>query len=397
MRNSAPISRRTIIKGAGVSLALPWMEAMQAASIPVAKRFCAIQFPFGVAMPTDQAPDRCWGWFPLGKGGEDFVLTKPLAPLESVIDRASIFSGLSHPLCRSLDGHDSGDSFLTATPLKQGTFKNSISLDQLIADRIGHQSRFRSMTLSTDGGVGPKTRTTTLSYDAEGQAIPALSEPKVIFEQMFGRKADSGSVLDAVGEQTKTLQKNLGRNDRLKLEEFQASVREVEQRVADAHKGPEAYLTAMYDLMFLALQTDATRVITYQIGSMGPSRARAFPLAMGFKQGWHELAHFASAEAQGRFDQFLTAQLARFLGRLRETQEGAGSLLDHTQILYGSTNSETHVNRNYPLVLAGGSHEHGQFHRLSESIPLSNLFVSILNEMGITDRQFADSTGRLKV
>ncbi len=165
---------------------------------------------------------------------------------------------------------------------------------------------------------------------------------------------------------------------------------------------PREYLNAIYDLQFLAFQTDLTRISTYQIGSYGPSRARTFPAVLGLKPDWHGLAHAAGKkggpENIGRFDQFLTENLARFLTRLKETPEGEGSLLDRTLVLYGSSNSRTHQNRNYPLLLAGGGGlglRHNQFLHFDEKTPMSNLFVTMLQALGVETESFVDSTGRL--
>ena len=429
------ISRRTALKATGVSISLPWLEAMGAKTTDLGnlpKRFCAIQFPFGVAMPKENSEYRKWGWFPKGEG-KDYQLTEPLKPLENLMDSVSIFGGLSHPRCRSMNGHDTSDIFLTANNLAKITYKNTISLDQLIAGHIGKHTRMDSLTLSTDGGVGPRTRTTTLSYSKDGQPIPALSEPKLIFQRLFGqdqsskqnqlRLETSASILDLVMDQSKSLRKKLGYADQQKLDEYETSVRKVEQKVDSAQKWmniqlpevdaksisldatpntPEDYLTAIYDLLFLAFQTDLTRVATYQVGSMGPSKARNFPTSIGLKGDWHGLAHGAGkndgAEKLGKFDQYMTSHLSRFLNRLKETPEGDSNLLDRTQILYGSTNSKTHVNRNFPLLLAGGNKlglKHGQYLRFEEKTPLSNLFVSILQAMELPIDQFVDSTGTL--
>lgn len=429
------ITRRTVLRGAGVSLALPWMEAMAtkgaSASAGLPRRFCAIQFPFGVAMPKEDSPDRPWGWFPRGEG-KDYELSNPLKPLAPIMDEVSILGGLSHPRCRSMNGHDTGDIFLTANNLAKVTYQNTISIDQLIANRIGDQTRHHSLTLSTDGGVGPRTRTTTLSYNADGQPIPALADPGQIFRRLFARDQasesdrrkleNSGSILDLVLDQSRSLRNQLGRADQIKLDEYETSVREVEQRVEKSRAwlqvplpevdpssidlevspdSPKEYLTAIYDLMFLAFQTDLTRVITYQLGSMGPSRARNFPSSVGLKD-WHSLAHGANkkggAEKLGKFDQFMTGQLVRFLTRMRDTEEGEGNLLDNTQVLYGSSNSKTHVNRNFPLLHAGGSKlgiKHGHYLRFPESVPMSNLFVTMMQAMGIEENHFVDSTGSL--
>lgn len=416
-------------------MALPWLEAMGApnsTSAELPRRMCAILFPFGIAMPKDNAEDRNWGWFPTGKG-KDYQLTNVLEPLQPLMDDVSIFQGLSHPRCRAMNGHDTGDTFLTANNLAPVTYQNTVSLDQLAAKHIGKQTRLASLTLSTDGGVGPRTRTTTLSYTDKGQPIPALSDPKQIFERLFGQDGasrkdrrklrNSESILDLVKDQAKSLRRNLGIADQRKLSEFETSVREVEQRVERSRSwldvplpkvdrdsigldatvdAPKEYLKAIYDLQFLALQTDLTRITTYQIGSYGPSRARKFPGVLGLKPDWHGLAHGAGKkggpENIGRFDQFLAENLARFLSRLKETPEGDGSLLDRTLVLYGSSNSRTHQNRNYPLLLAGGRNlglRHNQFLHFDDKTPMSNLFVTMLQALGLESESFVDSTGTL--
>lgn len=435
MKKSWHIDRRTALKAAGVSLALPWLEVMGAdRTVPqeLPRRMCAILFPFGIAMPKDADADRQWGWFPTGQG-KDYQLTNVLQPLAPLMDDVSIFQGLSHPRCRAMNGHDTGDTFLTANNLAPVTYQNTISLDQVAAQQIGKQTRIASLTLSTDGGVGPRTRTTTLSYTDKGQPIPALSEPKQIFERLFGqdgasekdrqRLQNSGSILDLVLDQSKSLRRNLGIADQRKLSEFETSVREVEERIESSSRwldvplpkvdgnslvldattdAPKDYLKTIYDLQFLAFQTDLTRITTYQIGSYGPSRARTFPGVLGLKPDWHGLAHAAGKkggpENIGRFDQFLAENLARFLTRLKETPEGDGNLLDRTLVLYGSSNSRTHQNRNYPLLLAGGRKlglRHNQFLHFDEKTPMSNLFVTMLQALGLETERFVDSTGTL--
>nr|WP_261341276.1 DUF1552 domain-containing protein [Rhodopirellula sp. SM50] len=393
---------------------------------------CAILFPFGIAMPKDDAEDRKWGWFPTGKG-KDYQLTNVLQPLQPLREELSIFHGLSHPRCRAMNGHDTGDTFLTANSLAPVTYQNTISLDQYAASRIGQETRLASLTLSTDGGVGPRTRTTTLSYTDKGQPIPALSDPKQVFERLFGQDGaskqdrsklqNSESILDLVMDQSKSLRHKLGVADQRKMSEFETSVREVEHRIQRSSSwldiplphvdrdsialdatvdAPKEYLKAIYDLQFLAFQTDLTRISTYQIGSYGPSRARAFPGVLGLKPDWHGLAHAAGKkggpENIGRFDQFLVENLARFLTRLKETPEGDGSLLDRTLVLYGSSNSRTHQNHNYPLLLAGGGGlglRHNQFLHFDEETPMSNLFVTMLQALGMETESFVDSTGSL--
>ncbi len=434
MKKSWHLSRRTALKAAGVTLALPWLESM-ATSAGVGKmprRMCSIMFPFGIAVPKDDAPDREWGWFPTGSG-KDYRLSRVLQPLHPLMEDVSIIGGLSHPRCRSMNGHDTGDTFLTANNLQGVTYQNSISLDQLAAQHLGDRTRIASLALSTDGGVGPRTRSTTLSYTAKGQPIPSLCDPRQIFERLFGQDGASlsdrrklentGSILDLVRDQSKSLIRNLGTADKRKLDEFETSVREVELRIERSKEwlkiplpkvdrdsialdastdAPKEYLRAIYDLKFIAFQTDLTRITTYQIGSHGPSRARTFPACIGLKGDWHGLAHAAGKQGGpeniGRFDQFLAENLARFLTRLKETPEGDGNLLDSTLVLYGSSNSRTHQNVNYPLLLAGGRKlglKHDQYLRFSEKTPMSNLFVTMLQAMGIDEEHFVDSTGTL--
>lgn len=442
MKKSWHLDRRTALKGAGVTLALPWMEGMTAGlsaseklrSAGLPRRLCCVMFPYGVAVPKDDDPLRHWGWFPKGEG-KNYELTNVLEPLAPLMDDISIFSGLSHPRCRSMNGHDTGDTFLTGNRLAPGTYRNTISLDQLAARSLGEETRLGSLTVSTDGGIGPRTRSTTLSYTEKGQPIPALADPKLIFQRLFGqdnasrrdraRLENSGSILDLVLEQSGALRKNLGRGDREKLEEFETSVRSVEQRVERAREwldvplpevdssslalesdpdSPREYIGAIYDLLFLAYQTDITRVSAFQLGSYGPTRARTFPGCLGLEANWHSLAHKAGKkggpEAIGKFDQFLAENLARFLSRMRETSEGEGgsSLLDRTVVLYGSSNSKTHQNVNYPLLLAGGKDfglRHNHYLRFGADTPMSNLFVSVLQSLGIEQESFVDSTGPL--
>lgn len=443
MKKPWHLDRRTVLRGAGVTLALPWMEGMTAglsaagkrAAPELPRRLCCVMFPYGVAMPKDDDPAREWGWFPKGKG-KDYEFTNVLRPLEGLREDLTVFTGLSHPRCRSMNGHDTGDTFLTANRLAAGTYKNTISLDQLVAERFGEDTRLASLTVSTDGGIGPRTRSTTLSYTGKGQPIPALSDPERIFRRLFGqdnasrqdraRLENSGSILDLVLEQSGDLRRNLGRGDREKLDEFETSVRQVEQRVersrawldvplpeVDASaialdsdpETPKEYIAAIYDLLYLAYQTDITRVSAFQLGSYGPTLARTFPACLGLEANWHSLAHKANKkggpEAIGKFDQFLAQNLARFLRRMKDTTEGenGGSLLDRTLVLYGSSNSRTHQNVNFPLLLAGGRDfglNHGHYRHYGADVPLSNLFVSMLQALGIERESFVDSTGPLE-
>jgi hypothetical protein len=431
-----------MLRAAGISLALPWMESLAAASVKAPpRRFCSIYFPYGVSLPKMDGPNGQWNWFPTGEG-KDFTFNKSLEPLEPWRDHVTVLGGLSHPKVRRIGGHDSGDTFLTGEEMSLGVtgLKNSISLDQFMArtHRLGTKTRFTSLTLSSDGGTGLPTRANTLSYSNNGQPIPSLNRPAMVFERLFGLKGDSidaqrkgltrtGSHLDLLLDEAKTLQRKLGKTDQNKLDQYLTSVREIEQDVErsaqwlkvprpkvnaeglslDAdNETPGKLIYTMLDLIALAFQTDSTRFVTYQLASMhgAISMANKFPSLLGFAKDAHGLAHGAGKGAtgainKGNWDLYQTECLAYLIKRLSEMKEGDGSVLDNTCILYGSSNSKTHNNNNYPLVLAGGKdmgYGHGQYLRFDNDVPFANLFVTIQKSLGVKADSFADSTGGMK-
>ncbi len=436
-KKSWHLSRRTFLQGSGVAMALPFLDSMadaaDAQDLP--RRFCSVYFPFGVSLPPEKHEHAEWNWFPEG-GGRDFRFRNVLRSLEPLKQDVTVLGGISHPSGHKMGGHDTGDIFLTGARFHGSDFSNSISLDQFAALEIGNQTRFPSMVLSSDGGVGEPTRSTTLSFSREGRPVPALASPKQVFSRLFGdgdnntaaeqrQLENSGSILDLVLENARSLKNRLGRQDQNKFDEYLSSVRDIEQRVQrsqhwldipkpDVPAGavnievsqdaPREYLQSMYDLMFLAFQTDSTRLATYMIGQVAGATtiANAFPACIGLQGNWHGLAHGAGKkggyERLGRFDQFLSEQLAAFLEKLAATPEGDGTMLDRTIVLYGSSNSRTHNNRNYPLILAGGKGlglKQGQYLRYKDDVPLTNLFVTILHRLGIESPSFADSSGEL--
>lgn len=437
MNKSWHLNRRSFLQGTGVALALPWMECMgQDASVKKApKRLASVYFPFGVSLPSEKSEYADWNWFPEESEGT-FRFRKSLESLEPLRDQITVLGSLSHPAGRKMGGHDTGDIFLTGASFRGADYRNGISLDQYISAYVGQQTRFGSLVMSSDGGVGEPTRATTLSFTAQGRPIPALSSPRHIFDRFFGagdasskaqrrKLQNTGSMLDLVLENSRSMKKRLGRQDQQKLEDYLASVRDIEQRVnrstawldipkpeiaedavnlAVDQSLPVEYMQAMYDLIFLAFQTDSTRVATYMLGQVAGATtiANAFPACLGLQGNWHGLAHGAGkgdgAEKLGRFDQLLANQLSSFIQRLSETQEYDGSLLDNTLVFYGSSNSKTHNNSNYPLILAGGKSmgfKHNQFLKPGANVPLSNVFVTLLDAMGIPHEGFADSTGEL--
>lgn len=430
------INRRTFLRATGISLALPWLDAMAApgkASKPAPKRFCSMYFPYGVSLPKPDDEGAEWHWFPKGEG-RDFQFNKSLAVLEPVRNQVTVLGGLSHPLMRKHGGHDSGDTILTGAELKPGELKNSISLDQLAAKHLGRDTRFPSIVLSSDGGVGIPTRANTISYYDRGQPVPSLNRPALVFERLFGMNQDSieaqrkglnrtGSHLDLLLDEAKRLNRKLGKRDQEKLDQYLTSVRQVEQQVersagwldvpkpkvnADGltlnadDNTPGELIQTMIDLLVLAFQTDSTRFATYQFGSMhgAISIAGKFPQLLGFANHMHGLAHGArkqgGAEKQGQWDRFLAGRLHYFIDRLASIPEGEGTLLDNTLLHYGTSNSYTHNNTNYPLILAGGKamgYTHGQYLRYGAETPLANVYLTILRQLGLRNKSFADSTG----
>lgn len=430
------LARRTFLQGIGASLALPFLECMGAdANAARPKRFCCVYFPYGVSLPKQDSGETQWTWFPSGEG-RDFQFNESLKPLESLREQLTVLGGLSHPNGRNIGGHDTADIFLTGARLKGGQLKNSVSIDQLMAAQLGDATRFRSLSLSVDGGVGEATRSSTLSFDRNGQPIPSLHQPRLVFNRLFSvdegsiaaqrqQLANSASMLDLVLEHSRSIRRQLGKQDQQKLDEYLQSVRQIEQRVERSEKWldvpkpnvdtaglqldaddetPGEMIKTMFDLMFMAYQTDSTRFVTYQLGNMNgaTSIATKFPSLLGFRGSQHSLAHGwnkpGGGEALGKWDRFRTQQLTYFLQRMHDTREGDGTLLDHTVVLYGSSNSNTHNNTNYPLVLAGGGKlglRHGHYHRFGSETPLSNLFVTVMNRVGLATESFVDSTGEI--
>ena len=435
------MKRRTMLKAAGISLALPWMESFAG---PLEKspprRFCSIYFPYGVSLPKQDGDFGQWNWFP-NETGTDFTFNKSLEVLEPFRDQVTILGGLSHPKVRRIGGHDSGDTFLTGEELSLATtgLKNSISLDQFMArtHKLGDSTRFASLTLSSDGGTGMPTRANTLSYSRTGQPIPSFNRPAIVFERLFGLNGDSidaqrkgltrtGSHLDLLLDEAKSLQRKLGKADQGKLDQYLTSVREIEQDVErsarwlkvprpkanaeglslDAdNETPDKLIHTMLDLIALAFQTDSTRFVTYQLASMhgAISIANKFPTLLGFNKDAHGLAHGAGkgagAENKGKWDRYQASCLAYLMKRLSEMEEGNGSVLDNTCLFYGSSNSKTHNNTNYPLILAGGKkmgYKHGQYLKFNNDVPLANLFVTMQKRMGVKADSFADSTGEIR-
>lgn len=437
------LNRRTFLRGAGAALALPALDCMAGPSLSAEpRRLAAVYFPFGVSIGSKDDSNKEWYWFPHSEGA-NYQFNRNLEPLEPLRDQITILGGLSHPEVRRIGGHDSGDTFLTGCHLLNNNLRNTQSMDQVAADHLEGETRFSSLVMSTDGGVGEPTRSSTLSYNQHGRPIPALNQPRQIFERFFGggdassalnrrRLRSASSMLDLVLEDAGRVRRKLGKYDQEKLDEYLDSVRQVEKRVERAQtwvnipkpgltdadrerlqlesdaEVPTEYISTMYDLMYLAFRTDSTRVATYQIASMGDATTLGgkFPQLLGLGSHVHPLCHGWNKkdgyEPLGKWDRFLAERFAAFLTRMRNTPAGPeseDSLLDLTTIIYGCSNSSTHNNNNYPLILAGGKglgFKHGEYKKFADTTPLNNVYTTMLRRIGVPTKSFGDATGELK-
>jgi hypothetical protein len=425
------VSRRRLLRAAGVALALPFLDSMVS---PFARAAFAASSPAPAAPPPRRFFAICNNlgllhepFFPKD-AGKDYTLSPYLQFLKDYRNNFTVMSGVSHP---NVDGgHPSDIAFLTAAPHPaSGSFRNSISLDQLIAERIGNLTRFPSLTLSVNGGFRG------LSWTRTAVAIPPEERASSVFKQLFlqgtpeeidarVRELDTGrSILDAVADQTRDLQRNLGGRDRSRLDQYFSSVRDLEHRLQES-KGwerkpkpvvqvappidptsPAQYMEKvkiMYDLARLAFETDSTRAVTLMLNSVGTPVIQIE--GEKITDGYHNLSHHGMAAdklAQLKvIDEWHMKLLAGLFKGLQETHEGDETLLDRTMVLYGSNlgDANAHSTTNLPTLFAGGGFRHGQhlaFDR-ERNYPLPNLFVSILQRMGVPESSFASGTGTMR-
>jgi hypothetical protein len=421
-------SRRRFLQGAGVAMALPFLDAMHATSAraastspPAAARPRRM---FGICNNLGLRPDL---FFPTGTGRE-YVASPYLKLLEPHRNDFTVISGVSHP---NVDGgHPSDISFLTAAPHPaSSSFRNTISLDQYVAERIGTLTRFPSLTLAVNGAAR------SLSWTGTGVAIPPEERASEVFSQLFlqgtpeqveaqvHRLETGRSILDTVADQAKDLQRSVSARDRTRLEQYFTSVRDLEHRLQESRDwerkpkpvvnhappgelaGPAQYMDkvkAMYDLARLAFETDSTRAITLMLNSV------ATPVVTiageTITDSYHNLSHHGKAEeklAQLKvLDEWHMKLLANLFNDLKAVSEGGESLLDRTMILYGSNlgDANAHSTTNLPTLFAGGGFRHGQHLAFdqAQNYPLPNLFVSMLQRMGLEEGKFASSTGAMR-
>lgn len=413
---STPILRRTFLRSTGVAIALPALDCMipainaaNASERGEPRRMVAINFALSFH-PPNLMPE---------KAGREYELTPYLKLLSDLRNDFTIISGTSHP---DVDGgHAACKSWLTAAPHPgAANFTNSISLDQLAAKKIGLETRLSYLSLGSGG----------ISVTSNGVQIPGNIYPSKLFRVMFldgrphekeaqiERLREGQSVLDAVLDSARRMQSRVSRKDKEKLDQYFTSVREAEQQLHKSeqwqHKPkPDVDVDPpkdirdvndiinrarqLYDMMYLALMTDSTRLITYAVGD-----TNSVAKLPGVSMNYHDLSHHGKDPEKlkqlGIVESAHVKAFGDFLARLKETAEGGSNLLDRTMVLMGShMHSGGHYNRNLPIILAGGGFRHGQHLAFDpdNNRPLANLYLTMLQRLGLEVDQFASSTGTL--
>ena len=413
------LNRRTILRGTGVTLALPLLGAMKPSYAKGAdaenspKRFVAMTLGLGLHAPN---------LFPK-ESGKHYRASRYLKPIDDMRDKFTIISGSSHPGVGG--GHRAEASILTANPVgSSGRASNTISIDQHLAKHLGDETRFPSLVLSSTGPNSP-------SYTENGAMIPAQDSPSALFKSLFvndskrqrekqaKRVREGRSIMDLVQDDVKRLERELGKSDRQRLDAYYTSVRDLEKRLAAseawAHRPKPKVDTKkpvdignrsdfvgrqklMSDMIRLALQTDSSRFIVYHLGGSGG----VVPIN-GVREGYHALSHHGRDEEKLQqlaiVEQEIIASWGRFLRSLDGVDENGESLLDHTSVLLTSNlgNASNHSNKNMPVLFAGGGFKHGQHLAFDQkkNYPLPNLFVSLMQKLGLETDEFASSTGTM--
>jgi len=438
-----PLSRRTVLKGLGISMALPWLESVPtfaaagAASPP--RRLVGIFVPNGVHMPD---------WTPKSEGF-GFQLPYILEPLSPVQDDLLVISGLTHDKGRA-NGDGPGDHarsasvFLTgAQPRKTAgaDIRSGMSVDQKAAQAVGHLTKFPSIQLGCEGGRSAGNcdsgyscaYSSNISWASETQPLAKEINPRLAFERLFTNKNTSEadrsraqrealkkSLLDFVAADAQKLQSQLGRNDQRKLDEYLTGVREIERRIERAEKESLAdspvvdyksptgipsdygeHIRLMCDMTVLAFQTDVTRISTIMFADAGSNRSYRL---IDVPEGHHDLSHHGGDPVKHakirQINRFHVTQLSYLVQKLKSIPEGEGTLLDHCMVVYGSglSDGNRHNHDDLPLLVlgrGGGTIDTGRHFRVAPETPMCNLFLSILDRMGVAADYIGDSTDRL--
>ena len=419
MSMNRPLDRRTFLRASGIALALPLLESMHPALARAAE--AAPRRMVNVCNTLGLYPEA---WRPK-TAGADYEVTEYQALLQEHRQHYTLFSGLSHEEQTGRQPHNSEITWLSATrgPGRDG-FRSSISLDQAVANHLGYVTRFPSVVLGT-------AREQSQSYTSSGVMLPAQTSPSELFSQMFlqgdpediEREARSlasgGSILDRLRSETASLQRRVSATDQRKLDDYYEAVRTAEQELTEAGswlKKPKplvdeapptdipnrADIIGRIDLMFrlipLILETDSSRVVSLMIHDHG-----VVPLVAGVTADHHNLSHHGQDEAKiaqlKKIEAGIVESFGELLTMLRERSDVGGSLLDSTTVLFGSNlgNANSHEPKHLPILVAGGGYRHGQHvvHDGEHDAPLSNLFVTLQQSMGMQTDSFGQSSGSL--
>jgi hypothetical protein len=413
------ISRRTVLRGVGATVALPWLEQMNAApTAPLRSLF--VYIPNGVILRS---------WTPKQTGAQ-FELPPSLKSVEAVRRHVTIVSHLDRTYVSGTGVHaQCGSCWLTSSPPSEaldGGFPTNISLDQILAQKLGEHTAFPSLELSCNNHTDNKeTRYfESISWLAPGYAASVEKDPRAVFERLFGSKASdalAGSVLDIVNEQAKSLRSRLGAPDQVKLDEYLHSVRSVERRIQFAETAtatrvkpalappsmPEdrgAYIRLMMELIVLAFQQDLTRVATLVIDPERWDSPRTYHGVLEKPEDHHQLTHTKGEEALEKLvkiDSFHVKQFAHLVERMSSIREGERTMLDTSSVVMGSGLGDGSVHSYKDLGLlyagsAGGRLKTGEHVALPGGTPLANLWLTLLQVNNVERPRFADSTGVLR-
>ncbi|MEJ6579906.1 MAG: DUF1552 domain-containing protein [Akkermansiaceae bacterium] len=423
--NSGINRRRFLLKAAGGTLALPGLTSLLAktadslATIQAtrgagvgAKRFVAVGNLLGFQQKS---------FFPetVGKGYE---MTTLLKPLEKLREEMTVYRGLDHGV---KGGHFAVHSFLSGVLHSEARDREdgNVTIDQFLAEKMGDQTRFSSLTIGSEGGIHGGCQ---LSWTRSGVRVPPITNPAELFDRLFAtdtpeRRREMGeenslqkSILDTVNEEAKGLSRKVNKEDREKLDEYFTSIRDVEKRLElrrrwtdqpkpgapfekPANSNPVEDLPMLYELMALALQTDSTRIATLEIGG------DFLPQHLGIDKSYHGLSHHGNQEdAITNLIALETYQIdhfGKFLSKLSSITDGDQTLLDSTSVLFGSGigSGNSHTNSDLPVILAGGGYRHGEFKKVESEglnkVPLCNLFADVAQKMGVETESFGSGTG----
>lgn len=437
------MDRRTFLRGLGTAVALPYLEAMMPLSAlaqspkrpPLRTAFMFV--PNGIDMAN---------WTPATEG-TGYALPEILKSLEPVSQQVNILSGLAQRNAFAL-GDGPGDharstaTWLTGVHVKKtagADIQNGISADQLMAQRLGNLTKFASLEIGCERGAqaGNCDSGYSCAYSSNiswrGPTTPVAKEvnPRAVFERLFGvagdenaearlsRDRDRKSIIDFVLDDAKALQRTLGAKDQDKLEEYFTGIREIEERLLRAERTnpglmlpggkrptgiPSDYgehIRLMGDMMVLAFQADLTRICTFMFANDGSNRSFA---SIGVPEGHHDISHHGrdpdKLAKKRKIDQFHVDQLAYVLKKMQGIREGDGTLLDNSLIVYGAgiSDGDAHNHDNLPILVAGragGTVKTGRHIRYAANTPMNNLFLSILDRMGVPAEKLGDSTGKL--